>query len=157
VSKEASETGIPGPALATLRAQPRSEEEFDQAIPLLTVDHAGFPHVALLSRNQLRPGHHDGELLASVRGPGTRANLLATRRATVILVAAQAAYYLKLSVVRTVEHAGRLGVMLRIAGCTTDSAGVQLSPLGFRRSAELAEREGWDADAEVLDVLEGQI
>src|SRR5262249_29532951 len=140
VSEEAREDGIPGPALAILHAQPGPDGEFDQAIPLLTVDSAGFPHVALLSRDQLRPGRPDGEPFASVWGPGTRANLLATRRATVVLIAAQAAYYLKLSVVRTVEHAGRLGAMLRVAGCTTDSAGVDLSPLGFRRSAELAER-----------------
>ncbi len=156
MSEEVRETGIPGPALAILRAQPGPDGEFDQAIPLLTVDAAGFPHVALLSRNQLRPGRHPGELLASVWGPGTRTNLLATRRATVVLIAPHAAYYLKLSVVRTVEHVGRLGVMVRVAGCTTDSAGVDLSPLGFRRSAELAEREGWEADARVLDVLEGQ-
>jgi hypothetical protein len=156
VSEETRETRIPGPALAILRAQPRPNGEFDQAIPLLTVDNAGFPHVALLSCGQLRPGRHDDQLLASVWGPGTRANLLATRRATVVLIAARTAYYLKLSVVRTVEHAGRLGVILRVAGCTTDSAGVDLSPLGFRRSAELAEREGWDADAQVFSVLEEQ-
>jgi hypothetical protein len=156
VSEEAREPGIPGPALAVLRAQAPAEGEFDQAIPLLTVDAAGFPHVALLSRRQLRPGRHDDELLASVWGPGTRANLLATRRATVILTAAQAAYYLRLSVVSTVVHAGRLGMVLRMAGCTTDSAGVDLSPLGFRRSAELPEREGWDADDQVLGLLEEQ-
>jgi hypothetical protein len=156
MSEASGEGGIPGPALAILRAEPGLDGEFDQAIPLLTVDAAGFPHVALLSRSQLRPGRHAGELLASVWGPGTRENLLATRRATIVLIAAQDAYYLKLSVVSTVEHAGRLGVMLRVAGCTTDSAGVDLSPLGFRRSAELAEREGWDADAQVLDLLEGR-
>lgn len=152
----AIELGIPGPALAILHAEPRPDGEFDQAIPLLTVDHAGFPHVALLSRNQLRPGCRDGEVLASVWGSRTKANLLATQRATVVLVAAQAAYYLKLSVVSTIEHSDRLGVVLRIVGCTIDSAGVDLSPLGFRRSAELAEREGWDADAVVLDLLDGQ-
>jgi hypothetical protein len=85
VSEEVRETGIPGPALAILRAQPGSDGGFDQAIPLLTVDGAGFPDVARLSREQLRPGPNDDELLASVWGPGTRANLLASRRATVVL------------------------------------------------------------------------
>ena len=47
--------------------------------------------------------------------------------------------------------------MLRLAGCTADSAGVQLAPMGFRRSAELAAREGWDADARVLDLLAGRL
>jgi hypothetical protein len=146
--------GIPEAALAILRARPDSA--FDQAVPLLTVDEAGFPHVALLSRAQLRAGRDPAELLAAVWGPGTRANLLARGRATVVLVSGQDAFYLKLTVVSTVEHAQRLGVVLRVAGCTTDSAGVDLSPLGFRFSAELAEREGWAADAEVLDLLEEQ-
>jgi hypothetical protein len=156
VSDLAGAGEIPEPALAILRAEPGPDAEFDQAIPLLTVDKAGFPHVALLSRGQLRAGRGPGELLAAVWGPGTTANLRATRRATVVLIGGQVAYYLKLSVVSTVEHAARLGVVLRLAGCSTDTAGVDLSPLGFRHSAELAEREGWDADAQVLALLEGQ-
>lgn len=154
MSEVAGAAGIPEPVLAILRAEPGPEAEFDQAIPLLTVDRAGFPHVALLSRSQVRAGRGAGELLAAVWGPGTRANLLATRRTTVVLIGDRAAYYLKLSVTSTVEHAARLGVVLRLTGCTTDSAGVDLSPLGFRRSAQLAEHEGWDADAQVLDLLE---
>jgi hypothetical protein len=149
--------GIPEAALAILRTEPGPDAAFDQAVPLLTVDEAGFPHVALLSRGQLRAGQHPAELLAAVWGPTTRANLLARGRATVVLVSGQVAFYLKLTVVSTVEHAQRLGVVLRMAGCTTDSAGVDLSPLGFRFSAELAEREGWAADAQVLDVLEKQV
>jgi hypothetical protein len=156
VSEDAKERGIPRPALAILHAQVPPEGEFDQAFPLLTVDIAGFPHVTLLSRGQLQPGHDDAVLLASVWGPGTRKNLLATRSATVVVVAARAAYYLKLSVARTVEHAGRLGVVLWVAGCTIDSAGADLSPLGFRYSAELAVYEGWDADAQVLKLLREQ-
>ena len=147
---------VPEGALAILRTGPGPDAAFDQAIPLLTVDEAGFPHVALLSRGQLRAGQDPAELLAAVWGPGTRANLLARGRATVVLVSGQVAYYLKLTVVSTVEHAERLGVVLRLAGCTMDSAGVDLSPLGFRFSEDLAEREGWEADAQVLDLLEKQ-
>ena len=77
-------------------------------------------------------------------------------RATVVLVSGQVAYYLKLTVASTVEHEQRLGVVLRLAECTVDSAGVDLSPLGFRFSEVLAEREGWEADAQVLDLLEKQ-
>ena len=146
--------GIPDAALAILRTEPGAGVAFDQAIPLLTVDEAGFPHVALLSRGQLRAGRDPAELFAAVWGPGTRANLLARRRATIVLVSGQVAFYLKLTVASTVEHAQRLGVVLRLAGCTADSAGVDLSPLEFRFSADLAEREGWAADAHVLDLLE---
>lgn len=148
------EQGIPEAVLAVLRTEPGPDAAFDQAIPLLTIDEVGFPHVALLSRGQIRASQDPAELLAAVWGPGTRANLLARRRATVVLVSGQTAFYLKLTVVSTVEHAQRLGVVLRLAECTTDSAQVDLAPLGFRISAELAEREGWAADAQVLDLLE---
>jgi hypothetical protein len=156
VADVAAGQGIPEAALAILRTAPGPEAAFDQAIPLLTVDDAGFPHVALLSRAQLRPGKDAAELLAAVWGPGTRANLLARERATVVLVSGQTAYYIKCTVAGTAERAQRLGVVLRLAGCTADSAGVDLSPLGYRFSAELAGREGWAADAEVLDLLEKQ-
>lgn len=147
---------IPEPVLEILRTEPGPEAEFDQAIPLLTVDENGFPHVALLSRGQLRAAPGGRDLLAAVWGAGTTANLLATRRATVLLADDATAYYLKLTVAGTAEHAGRLGVVLRLASCTSDSAGIELAPMGYRRSAELAAREGWDADARVLDLLEGR-
>ena len=146
---------IPEPVLAILRAEPGPEQEFDQAIPLLTVDPDGFAHVTLLSRGQLRADPAGRELLASVWGAGTRANLLASGRATVMLADDSAAYYLKLTVTRTIEHAARLGVALAPGRCTSDSVGVQLAPMGFRPSAELAAREGWEADARVLDLLAG--
>jgi len=156
LAEAAAAERIPEQVLAILRAEPGPEAEFDQAILLLTVDEDSFPHVALLSRGQLGVGPGGRDLLAAVWGVGTRANLLATRRATVMLADNVAAYYLRLTVVGTVEREGRLGVVLRLSGCTSDSAGVQLAPMAFRRSAGLAAREGWDADARVLDLLAGR-
>jgi hypothetical protein len=145
---------LPGAVRALLAAEPSPEAAFDLAIPLLTADAGGYPHVALLSRDQLRVSPGGQELLAAVTGTRTRANLLNNRRATVILVSGQTAYYLKLDVAATIEHAGRLGAVLRLARCISDSAGVDLTPMGFRQSADLAAREGWDDDARVLDLLE---
>ena len=56
MSEAAAADCIPEQVLAILRAEPGPEAEFDQAIPLLTVDKDSFPHVALLSRGQLRAG-----------------------------------------------------------------------------------------------------
>jgi hypothetical protein len=147
---------IPEAALAVLAPGPDRHGSFDQAIPLLTVDNDGFPHVALLSRAQLRDGGTARDLHAVVWAGTTSANLAATRRATVILVGGQVAWYLKLTVVRAVEHEGRVGVILRLAKSIADSAGVDLVPMGFRSSAALAAEEGWDADRQVLDLL-GQL
>jgi hypothetical protein len=144
---------IPEAALALLAPGPPRHDSFDQAIPLLTVDRDGFPHVALLSRAQLRDGGTGRDLLAVVWAGTTSANLVASGRATVILVGGQVAWYLKLTVVRVVEHEGRVGVILRLARSIADSAGVDLVPMGFRSSAELAAEEGWDADQQVLDLL----
>lgn len=148
------EERLPAAVVALITAESGAEAAFDQAIPLLTVDAAGYPHVALLSRAQLRANPGGTGLLASVTGTRTRANLLGNRRATVMLVGDQTAYYLKLDVVATVEQAGRLGAVLRLRHCLADSAGVDLAPMAFRQSAELAAREGWDNDARVLDLLE---
>jgi hypothetical protein len=144
---------IPAAALALLAPGPSRHDPFDQAIPLLTVDQDGFPHVALLSRAQMRDGGSGRDLHAVVWAGTTSANLMATRRATVILVGGQVAWYLKLTVVRVVERGGRVGVVLRLARSIADSAGVDLVPMGFRSSAALAAEEGWDADEQVLDLL----
>jgi hypothetical protein len=147
---------IPAAALALLAPDLGRRDPFDQAIPFLTVDKDGFPHVALLSRAQMRDGGTGRDLHAVVWAGTTSANLMAGRRATVILVGGQVAWYLKLNVVRFVEHDGRVGVRLRLAKSIADSAGVDLVPMGFRSSAALAAEEGWDADGQVLDLL-GQL
>jgi hypothetical protein len=144
---------IPGAVLEIL-GKGGPEGGFDQAYPLLTVDQAGFPHVALLSRHQVRPGARPEELLAAVWGAGTRANLLARRRATLIAVDGTAAHYLKFSVLRATEQLARLGLVLGLTDHVSDTAGVELLPLSFRSSAGLAAREGWDRDAAVLAFLE---
>lgn len=144
---------IPEAALAVLAPGPYRHDSIDQAIPLLTVDKDGFPHVALLSRAQMRNGGTRRDLHAVTWAGTTGANLMASRRATVILVGGQVAWYLKLTVVRVVEHHGRVGVILRLARSIADSAGVDLVPMGFRSSAALAAEEGWDIDQQVLDLL----
>ena len=151
---DAGQERLPATVVALLAAEPGPDVSFDQAIPLLTVDSAGYPHVALLSRGQLRVSPGGSELLAVVAGTRTRANLLNSRRATVMVVSGQTAYYLKLDVCATVEDAGRLGAVLRPRRCLADSVGVDLAPMAFRRSADLAARERWDDDARVLDLLE---
>jgi hypothetical protein len=153
VTDQAAGELIPAAALAVLHGEHAPDGSFDQAIPLLTVDPGGFPHVALLSRAQLRDAGTGRDLLAVVWAGRTSAHLRATGLATVILVGGQLAWYLKMSVVGFVSREGRFGVILRLVQCVSDTAGVDLVPMGYRGSPELAVEEGWDADKEVLDVL----
>jgi hypothetical protein len=153
VAEEASEERLPAAVFDLLAAKPGPGEAFGQVIPLLTVDDAGYPHVALLSRGQLRAAPGGNKLLAAVRGIHTRANLLRSRRATVLFVGGQTAYSLKLDVAVTMEHAGRLGAVLQLRRCLADSTGADLAPMTFRQSAALAARESWNDDARVLDLL----
>jgi hypothetical protein len=146
---------IPDPVLRILRDEPGPAAEFDQAFALLTVDPAGYPHVALLSRSQVRPAPSEQELLAVVWPGRTAAHLEARRLAALVLADHACAHYLKLDVVRSAEHLSRLGVVLRLVDYASDSAGVELAPLSFRRSVALAAREGWDCDLAVLDLLGG--
>ena len=119
----------------------------------MTVDPGGYPHIALLSSGQIRLGGEPDELLAVVRGTTTRANLAERGLATLLVVGADAAHYLKLAVARSVSAYSRLGVALRLDEVVRDSVGVPLSPLQFQRSVALAEREGWGDDTAVLDLL----
>ena len=149
----ASAVRVPESAGRILTREPAGEGAFDQAYVLMTVDPWGYPHVALLSGDQVRLTLGEDELVAVVWGEHTRAHLNDTGRATLLVADDRSAHYLKLQVVDSVEQPARLGVVLRLTSWTHDTAGVDLAPMAFRRSAELAAREGWELDGAVLDLL----
>ena len=129
----------------------------DQAFPLLTVDEAGYPHVALLASAQLGVDAAASVVLASVAGANTRRNLARNRRATLLAADGVALHIAKLDVVATVETNDRFGVALQIAAYRLDSAGTALHPMLFARSEELMAAERWDKDTEVLDRLRAEL
>jgi hypothetical protein len=145
-----SDQPVPEQVVALLTGSPAPGVE-EQALPFLTVDEAGFPHVALLSRAEARADAR--RVVVAVASRRTRGNLLRTGRATLIGVAGDTAHYLKLEVVRTLEVDGLLGCDLRPVEHVADSAGMPLSPIGYRPTQALAEAESWQATAALLDRL----
>lgn len=147
---------VPEDLVALIRPA-ADEQEFDQAFPLVTVDAAGFPHVALLAAAQLDVDDAARWILASVAGPNTRRNLDRERRATLLAVDGIALHVAKLTVVSSVEAPDRAGYALRLEAHKRDSAGTALHPMLFARSAELVAAERWDTDAVVLDRLRNML
>ena len=107
----------------------------EQAFVFLTVDQAGFPHVALLSR---------AELAVS---PDGRAGLVAVEGTT--------AHYAKLRVVRTIDAGESIGCAMTLAGYQADTLGIPLSPVSFVTTAGLARLEDWAASDRLLRRLAG--
>lgn len=136
-------------AIVTLLAQPVAVEQPAQAFAFLTVDHQGFPHVALLSAVELAAGT-DGTLHAVLAGTTTRANVLRTRQASLIAVEGETIHTLKLEVRRATESEGVLGVVFVVCDHKADSLGIALSPIGFRPTLEVASLEQWDRAGRVL-------
>lgn len=128
-------------------------ESSEQAFPFLTVDEAGFPHVALLSRSEIDVPPDRSQLRVAIASAGTIANLRRTERAGLIAIDGTVAHYAKLRVVRTIEMANLLGCALTVEHHKRDSAGIPMEPITFATSAELARQERWDDSARVLAAL----
>ena len=143
---------LPDPVVALL-AEPVEVGRVTQAFPFVTVDEAGFPHVALLSAVELAIGS-DGSLHAVLAGPTTRANLLRSRRATLIAVEGDTCHTVKVEVRHATEAEGVLGVVFDVHAHKADSLGIPLSPIGFEPTEEVASMERWDRTRRVLDGLE---
>ena len=138
---------IPDVVVAVLDGTPRPGVA-EQALPFLTVDDAGFPHVCLLSRAEVEADA--GEVRVAVASTRTRANLERDGRACLVVVETTNAHYLKLRVVRAVEHDGRFGAALELVEHRPDSLGIPLEPMGFTPSDALRELEHWDLSERTL-------
>jgi hypothetical protein len=122
----------------------------EQAFPFLTVDEAGFPHAALLSRAELDVSPDRSAVLAVVASTRTRANLERDGHATLIAVGGTTAHYAKLRVTRSVTGGGALGCRLEVAAHKADSLGIPLSPVGFTATAEIGRLERWRRSRRLL-------
>jgi hypothetical protein len=127
-----------------------------QAFALLTVAESGHPHVCLLSVAQVDVSGDDETVFVSIAGRTTCQNLLARGLATLIAIEGATAHYVKASVAFSTVVGGRMGFALAVDELKADSAGVELRPLSFRFSPELAIEERWSADETVLAALRAQ-
>jgi hypothetical protein len=129
--------------------------QHEQAFPFLTVDEAGFPHVALLSRSELEVTPDRRAVLAAIYSSRTRANLVRDGRAGLIAIGGTVAHYAKLRVVRTVEGDGLLGAVLELTELKDDSYGIPLEPIGFVTTEQVAAVDRWEVSARLLRELAG--
>jgi hypothetical protein len=125
----------------------------EQAFPFLTVDEAGFPHAALLSRAEVDVTPDGGAVLAVIASRRTRANITRDEHAGLIAVAGTTAHYVKLSVLRAIETPAAIGCVMRVTEHKADSLGIPLSPIGFVTTPEIAHLEDWDASQQLLSRL----
>lgn len=114
------------PEVRTMLSGPPDAGTWDAMFPLLTVDEAGFPHVCLLSSAELEVGRREIRVVLASRG--TIANISRTRKATLIAVGADTAFYLKLSVSRSTPDRDWLAVACAVASVKEDSLQIALQP-----------------------------
>jgi hypothetical protein len=144
--------GIPEELARLLNGRPPVDAT-EQAFPFLTVDEAGFPHVALLSRAELAVSPDGTAVLAAVASKRTRANLERDRKAGLIAISGTAAHYAKFQVGGTLELGGVLGCWLELVEHKVDDIGVVMDPITFQTSAELAASEYWALSNRILEAL----
>lgn len=124
---------------------------WEQMLPLLTVDESGYPHVCLLSRAELEV---DGNrVLAVIASPTTAANLVRSGTATLVVIDADHATYIKLDVLYTLEDLGCLAVTFTLHAVKRDAAGVALMPARYEVAEHLVITESWRRTEALLDRL----
>lgn len=124
----------------------------DQAFVLVTSASGGPVDVCLLSRTELRATPTSIRLV--VASTKARRNLDASGRATLIVVAGNAAHYLGLELGHTIEEDGALAAELEVVRALRDDVGVELHPIRFRVDSRLRVEERWERTTRLLDRLE---
>lgn len=143
---------VPAELAVLLAGRPQAGES-EQAFPFLTVDEAGFPHVALLSRAEVDVMPDGSCVLAVLASRRTRANLTRSGRAGLIAISGTTAHYAKLRVLSVIETPAATGCVLQVIEYKADTLGIALSPINFLTSHELAGREDWEASGQLLGRL----
>lgn len=143
--------------LATLLEGRPDTGAAEQAFPFLTVDDAGYPHVALLSRAELDVRADRAAILAVVASVRTRVNLRRDGRAGLIVIGGTVAHYAKMRVWSLHEDEGVLGSVLEVVGHKRDTFGIPLTPIGFRTTEQVATADDWQRSARLLNDLASKV
>ena len=140
-------SGVPDEVRAVVDGLPAVGER-DQAFVLTTVDPDGVIDVCLLSRTEVATTSDVVRVVVGSRK--ARRNLQATGRATLLVVANDAAHYLALALGRTLEEDGAMAAELGVVRSLRDDLGVELLPMRFRVDEKLRVLERWDRTASLL-------
>jgi hypothetical protein len=141
---------LPPEVRALLAGEP-DDGAWEPVAHLLTVDDDGYPRVCLLSRGELAAA--EDTVSCVVRARHTIANLRRTGQGLLVVAGGEAAYYLRLRVLATLEEAagGRLATAFAVVAAEHDTLGVPLRPMTFRASAALRSYEQWDGNRALLE------
>jgi hypothetical protein len=143
---------VPSEVVAALAGWPEVGS-WEPMFPLLTVDDSGFPHVCLLSRAELQADAH--YVYAVLASPTTVRNLSRRPAATLVVLVADSAHYLKATAVH-VGQSAPAGVVLQVITPARDSLAIPLRPPGYLVTNSLPEAEAWARSAELLSGLAEQ-
>jgi hypothetical protein len=140
---------VPPEIVAALAGSPEVGA-WEPLFPLLTVDEPGFPHVCLLSRAEL--DSDASHVYAALASPTTVNNLTHRPTATLVVIADDSAYYLKL---RVVHASGSVltGVVFEVISSVRDSLAIPLTPPRYLVTSSLPVAEAWAQSAELLSRL----
>ena len=139
---------LPPEVRALLAGQP-DDSAWEPVAHLLTTDDDGFPRVCLLSRAELAAGADTVSCV--VRARHTIANLRRTGQGLLAVAGGEAAYYVRLRVLATLEEGHRLAATFAVVATEQDTLGVPLRPMTFRASAALRSYERWDENRALLE------
>lgn len=123
-------------------------DTLEPVLTLLTVDSEGRVDVCLLSRTEVEATQRSVRLV--VAGRKARRNLRATGRATVVVVADDAAHYLALRARRVIEEDDAMAAELEVERYLRDGLDVELHPMRFLVDGRLVVEERWDQTRRLL-------
>lgn len=128
---------------------------WDPMFELATVDPDGAVRVCQLSRAELEAD--EAEVRAVIASRHTVSNLRRSGRASLVVIASEAAWSCTLRLARAqAEDDGRLAAAFAIASVKRDAVGVALRPPSFLPTAEIARAEDWARSARMLATLATQ-
>ena len=140
---------VPPEIVAALAGSPEVAS-WEPMFPLLTVDDSGFPHVCLLSRAELQAdAQHVYAVLAS---PTTVRNLSRRPAATLVVLVADSAHYLKARAVH-VGLSAPAEVVFEVTTSARDSLAIPLKAPQYLVPRSLPAAEAWERSAELLTGL----
>ena len=140
---------VPSEIVAALAGSPEVAS-WEPMFPLLTVDDSGFPHVCLLSRAELQAdAQHVYAVLAS---PTTVSNLRQRPAATLLVVLADSACYLKVRPVH-IGPSAPAEVVFEVITSARDSLAIPLKAPQYLVARSLPAAEAWERSAELLTGL----
>jgi len=140
---------VPPEIVAALTGRPQVGS-WEPMFPLLTIDEAGFPHVCMLSRAELKAD--ENRIYAALASQTTVGNIRRRPTATLVVIGDDCAHYAKLTAVHVAASA-LAAVVFEVNSSARDSLAIPLMPPRYLVTSSLPVAEAWAQSAELLSSL----